>query len=282
MSEPVPTSATPSLTAGEAATAPPAGSSTAGDGAAAPLRHAARFQFLFGGLVFLAVAALAVAALFVFEGGDAGRQGAPWSLFAPSTDGLDTGASEIGDYVGRSYRLASGEQIVAVDGGPLRVQGLPLKIVHRASEADGGDITLFRGNGVLYRMCGLGPQCAIEKGEPTTERALLLRREAIELALYSFHYLRDLEQVVVFLPPPKGEEPSLALHFQRSDFAGQLARPLAQTLPPPVPNPDTITTAPNKAYIQAVSDATLFKVSFTAANQDNAAILVLDPPQTTS
>lgn len=281
MSEPAPSSELPPPRGGEAVGDAPA-DAVAGDGAAVRLRHAARFQFLLGGLVFLAVAALAVATVLVLDGGDGAERGSAWSSFAPSTDGLESGAREIGDYVGRSYRMASGEQIVAVDGGPLRIQGLPLTIVHRESPADGGDITLHRGDGVLYRMCGLGPQCAIDKGEPTTERGLLLRREAIELALYSFRYLRDLDHVVVFLPPPKGEEPSLALHFQRSDLAGQLARPLVQTLPPPVPNPDTIATAPNKAYIQHATDATLFKVSFTTANQDNAVILVLDPPQTTS
>ncbi|HWC27939.1 MAG TPA: hypothetical protein VG474_15215 [Solirubrobacteraceae bacterium] len=110
-------------------------------------------------------------------------------------------------------------------------------------------------------MCGLGPHCALAQGKPTPEHALLLRREALELALYSFHDLEDVEHVVVFMPPPRGEKPSLALDLGRDDVAGQLARPLRATLPPPVPNPDTIATAPNTPAIQQLTFASLFKFS---------------------
>ena len=246
------------------------------------VKHAARFQFATGALVFVAVASLALAFVFTATSGDGGTTRDEWSSFKPSSDGVDSGARQIADHVGRQYRLPTGEQIVAVTGGPLELQDLPMKIALRESLADGGDIEIVDGKGVLYRMCGLGDKCSIASGKPTPERALLLRREALELALYSFHYLDDVENVVVFMPPAKGEEPSIALHFRRDDVAGQLARPLRATLPPPVPNPDTIATAPNTPAVQQLTFANLFKFSLTTGNQDANVFLVLDPLPTDS
>ena len=244
---------------------------------AAAVRYAKRFRLFTGVLVFLAAGALGLAAFFALTSGDEDASGSRWAAFKPTSDGLDSGARQIADYVGRQYRLPTGEQIVAVTGGPLELQDLPMKIAIRESPADGGDIKLLEGDGVLYRMCGLGPKCSIAKGRPTPERALLLRRQALELALYSFHDLKDVEHVVVFMPPPKGEDPSVALHFGRDDVAGQLARPLRATLPPPVPNPDTITTAPSTPFIERLTFANLFKFSLTTGNQDANVFLVLDP-----
>ena len=246
------------------------------------VRHASRFQLITGGLVFVAVASMALAFVFAATSGDRAGVETRWSAFAPSSDGLDTGARQIADYVGRQYRLPTGDQIVVATGGPLQLQDLPLKIVMRQSAADGGAIKVLEGRGVLYRMCGLGPKCAIEKGEPTEERARLLHREALELALYSFHDLDDVDHVVVFMPPAKGKEPEIALHFSRGEVAGELARPLRATLPLPVPNPDTITTAPNQSFVQQLTAVNLFKFSLTESNRDTNAFLVLDPLPTDS
>jgi hypothetical protein len=164
----------------------------------------------------------------------------------------------------------------------MELQDLPMKIAVRESVADGGDIKLLDGKGVLYRMCGLGPKCSIAKGKSSSERLLLLRREALELALYSFHDLDDIHHVVVFMPPAKGEDPTLALHFGRGDVAGQLAHPLKATLPLPVPNPDTITTAPDTPSIERLTFGNLFKFSLTTGNQDANVFLVLDPLPTAS
>ena len=245
-------------------------------------RYGTRFQFLTGALVFLAVASIAVAAYLAATSVDRGGDGRPWADFKPTSNGLETGSQQIAEYVGGQYRLPTGEQMVAITGGPLELQGLPMKIAVRESPADGGDIEILEGRGVLYRMCGLGPKCAIAKGAPTPERALLLRRAALELALYSFHDLERVQHVVVFMPPPKGRDPEVALHFRRSDVAGQLARPLQATLPRPVPNPDTVVTAPNTPVVQRLTFANLFRFSLTPGNQDASVFLVLDPLPTDS
>jgi hypothetical protein len=244
--------------------------------AAAP--HAARFQILTGVLIALALAAVTAAILVASSGGRSGGADATtWSPFKPSSDGLDTGAREIADYVGGRYRLPGGQQIVAVTGGPTEIQGLPMRIAVRHSAADGGQIDVLAGRGVLYRLCGLGPKCAIVTGKSTPERLLLLQREALELALYSFHDLKDVADVVVFMAPPKGKSQNLALHFRRGDVAGQLARPLRATLPALVPTPDTIDQSPEKPFLESLTFGNLFKFSLTQANQDTSVFLVLDP-----
>jgi hypothetical protein len=240
--------------------------------------HAARFQIVSGVLVAVALAAVTAAFLAASAGGRRSTDdGTSWAAFRPSSDGLDTGTSEIAAYVGGRYRMPSGQQIVAVTGGPMEIQGMPMRIAVRHSAADGGQIDVLDGRGVLYRLCGLGPKCAIPTGKPTPERLLLLQREALELALYSFHDLKDVDNVVVFMPPPKGKSPDLALHFQRGQVAGQLTRPLRATLPALVPTPATIDRAPEKPFVQSLTLANVFKASLTPANQDTSVFLVLDP-----
>ncbi len=250
---------------------------------AVPAPHARRFQVFTGILLALAITAVTGAVIVASSGGGGGDEGASWSQFKPSSDGLDTGAKEIAGYVGPKYRLPSGEQIVLVTGGPLEVQGLPMRIAIRHSAADGGKADLVDGGGVLYRMCGLGPNCSIAKGSASTERGLLLYREALELALYSFHDLDGADNVVVFMPPPpKGKDPTIALHFRRGEVAGQLARPLRATLPSPAPTPATIDRSPDTPFVKALTLGNVFTFSFTQANQDRALFLVLDPPPTDS
>jgi len=243
--------------------------------------HATRFQVFTGILLALAIAAVAVAGMVLLEGGagGGGNDTTAWSAFKPSSDGLDTGAQEIADYVGPQYRLPNGQQIVAVTGGPLQIGDLPLRIAVRHSPADGGQIDLIGGKSVLYRLCGLGPKCAIASGKTSNERGLLMYRESLELALYSFHDLKGVDNVVVFQPPPRGKEPTIALQYRRGEVAGQLARPLRATLPNPVPTPDTIDHSPDTPFVQALTAGNVFKFSLTQANQDTTAFLVLDPVQ---
>ena len=58
------------------------------------------------------------------------------------------------------------------------------------------------GNTIAYNLCGIGGKnCAIGVGQPSTDRLLLLRREALELALYTFKYIGGTQNVVAILPP---------------------------------------------------------------------------------
>ena len=71
----------------------------------------------------------------------------------------------------------------------------------------------------------------------------LLRREALELALYSFRYLDGIESTLVLLPPRADGQAATAVFVERGDVRAELNRPLDQTLTAPL--------APGVGEIQA-------------------------------
>ena len=55
----------------------------------------------------------------------------------------------------------------------------------------------------MYSFCGLGAHCSIATGKPSQTRGQLVRREALETALYTFKYMPVIDSVIVFMPPRK-------------------------------------------------------------------------------
>ena len=235
--------------------------------------HAAKFQFILGALI--AVGVVGIASLLLVIGSGSSNESTGWSAWKPGDNGVD-GAKEIADHVGPQYRLPTGEQLVLIDAGELKVQDLEMDVVMRDNN---GDLSLLEGDAVLYKLCGLGPKCSIAKGKPSTERHLLLRREALELALYSFRYLGGIDQVVVQMPPPPGEEPSQALFFQKGDVEGQLDAPLRATLPVPAPSIKNVKKTPTASLVEQITNRGLFNFTYTQA-QDARVYLVLEPRST--
>jgi hypothetical protein len=223
-----------------------------------------------------AVAVIASAATVIVATGGASRPAADtWSPWHPR--GGDDPLGQIAQHVAPEYRLSNGEELVAVTGGPLEIAGLPMQIALRESPAAGGDIELLDGQGVLYRLCGLGKRCAIDHGKPSTQRHLLLRREALELALYTFRYVSDVDQVVVFLPPPPGKQATQALLVRHGDVHAELARPLRATLGRRTPSVAGVDASPDAALVNRITIRTLYTFSLTQANQDASVFLVLEP-----
>jgi len=247
----------------------------------APARHstyAPRFHFLTGALVAVGLAALAglVAFLAIPRGGnDGGVQ--HWSAWTPSTGG-EAGANQIAQHIGPQYRLPDGRQIVNVGVTGLEIQGVPLAVAVRQDPAQGGSIKVFDDDGIIYHLCGLGPSCAIDSGQPSTQRGLLLRREALELALYSFRYLGSIHQVVVFMPPVKGKTPTQALFFREGDVASELDRPLTASLSPRVPSVGTVTGSPDTPLVVKITSPKTFDFSLTGDQTSQRGFIVLDPP----
>jgi hypothetical protein len=246
----------------------------------APARHsqfAPRFHFLTGALVAVGLAALAGLALFIALPGGGTDGGQKWSEWTP-TSGGQTGAEQIAEHVGVQYRLPNGRQIVNVGVTGLEIQGVPLAVAVREDPAQGGNIHVFDDGGVIYHLCGLGPSCAIDSGKPSTQRGLLLRREALELALYSFRYLGDVHQVVVFMPPVKGKTPSQALFFREGDVARELDRPLTASLSPRVPSVGNVTVSPDTPLVVQITSPKTFDFSLTGDQTSQRGFIVLDPP----
>jgi hypothetical protein len=242
--------------------------------------HAARFQFVYGILIGVAIAALA-AAVIAFSHKDNGQTIAlsTWSTWQPTRGGGDP-IQQIVDHVAPEYRLPSGKQIVAVTGGPSQIEGIPLIVALRSDPAKNGDTNILENkNIVLYRMCGLGKDCSIKEGKPSTERGLYLRREALELALYTFNYVADIDGVVVLMPPVPGQKPSHAVFFRPQDVEPSLEHPLVDTLPGPTPNVKTLMHSSNLPIVNSITAPLQFDFSVTQDNTNNRGYLVLDTPK---
>ena len=69
----------------------------------------------------------------------------------------------------------------------------------------------------MYTLCGLADGCSIAEGEPSPARGELLRRQALELALYSFTYLDGIGSTLVLFPPAGGRQFATAVFLQHSD-----------------------------------------------------------------
>jgi hypothetical protein len=246
-----------------------------------PPPHAARFQFFYGILIGVAVAALA-AAVLAFSGDDKPQKVSlsNWSAWQP-TRGAGDPIQQIIDHVAPEYRLGSGKQAVAVTGGPSAIEGIPLVVALRSDPANHGDVSILDNkNVVLYRMCGLGKDCSIKEGKPSRERGLLMRREALELALYTFNYVADIDAVTILMPPamdPKTKKFShVALLFRPQDVQPSLQNPLVDTLPGPTPSVKTLLRSRNLPVIDSITRPLQFDFSVTQDNANNRGYLVLD------
>ena len=175
-----------------------------------------------------------VAGVAITVTGGISRDGGPtWSSWKPSGSGID-GAKEIASFVAAKYRLSSGgRQLVAVQANKPEILNVPLELVAVRGGSSSNDIaTASAKNSVVYILCGLGTRCSITVGKPTEARARLLRREALELALYTFKYLKGVDSVITFLPPPPNQKPpSWSVYFRKPDFKQELKQPLRTTLP---------------------------------------------------
>ena len=197
-------------------------------------------------------------------------------------------ARQIASHVGDKYRMKDHSQLVGVQAGPFEVSdNVPLESVALRTAPEGGDIEYIKGDGLIYTLNGLGPKGSINIGKPSSERHLLLRREALELALYTFRYVEDVDLVVALLPPtpPKkvkagaiavapAETPTQALFFRPGDLEPQLEIPINATIPRATPIPEAIPGG-EAQRIDALTRGNLFLATFQQS-QDLKAYLVLD------
>jgi hypothetical protein len=291
-----------------AARSPARATPARGGPSASANRNAPRFQFLFGALGALSVAAVALAIALLRAPAPAPER--PWSGWEPAADGVDP-ARQIAAYVAPRYRLDDGKQIVQVSGGPATFKGQELIIgMARSGQAPAA----LGGNNVLYQLCGDGTECSINEGKPSTERALLLAREALELALYTFRYVSGTSQVVVTIPPPppsgasgktsaakltstgtgttagSGSTTSAsadsttttrtvshALLFTQADLAAALEAPLSATLSTVTPQVSQMDGWPDASTVKALTEPHLYDFTISETQQAGA-VMLLEPP----
>jgi hypothetical protein len=126
---------------------------------------------------------------------------------------------------------------------------------------------------------------------------LLLRREALELALYTFRYISGVTNVVAILPPghtvqtstltakpppasstaTNNKPLSIALLFLRDELQPWLAQPVVNTLPEQFPPAvDQMRSAPEAGLVEQITARGLFSQHLVTA-QDGSTLIVLDP-----
>jgi hypothetical protein len=245
----------------------------------APLRpHRERFLFVYG--LLGGVLAVAIAGVVIYAGRSI-SPGQTWSSWHPSGGGLGA-ASQIADHVSKTYRLANGDQLVDVIAkapsvSPTTGETAPLHYIAIQGKKGAGSVPspISSSNSVMYQLCGLGTSCSIATGAPTVERGTLVRREILELALYTFKYIGGIKHVIAFLPPPAGQSAQYLVYLQKSDVSDQLKAPLARTLGAHVPLPSTIPSREVHA-VDAATESKVYKFGLAQA-QTGDLVLVLTP-----
>jgi hypothetical protein len=272
--------------------------------------HAGKFRTATAILVGCAIAAI----LITIAIGSQGRQGetsAKWSAWSPSDSGT-LGARDIADFIAPFYRISAVDQLAVVTvvnlenamaaaaaapsaaNGPTASSSSGLQVAVKPSPTSSA-VSLLTGNTIAYNLCGIGGKaCAIGVGMPSTQRLLLLRREALELALYTFKYIHGTQNVVAILPPGKTTQTSaltrklptsdsatkpvnMAVLFVRQEVQPLLDQPLSATFPEP--NPPTvaeISRAPEAGLVDQITARGLFSEQLQQA-QDGSNLIVLDP-----
>ena len=268
-------------------------------------RYSGRFHFLLGAL--LACGAAAVALLFAaLLGGSSTTRTITlktlpaWSRWHPTAGTGSAAAQQIATHVAHQYHGSDGRQLVLATGSALNYGGFPASLVIRHSVANGGTDDVLDGAAVQYALCGIGgadapvtpsktKACMIPAaGKATKSRELLLRREAVELALYSFKYL-PVTQTVVLMPPTPGRtaagkttnktptQTALLFRSTTPGVATAITRPLKATLSDTAPTLRSVASAPDaKAVGSLTADGVVFDFHFSLSPQDGQAFLVLD------
>jgi len=241
-----------------------------------PGAHRRRFVLVYG-ILALALGA-AVAGLVVYAGRSINPAPA-WSAWKPSGGGLGA-AKQIAAHVGSTYHLPSGEQLVDVIAKAPSVspanQQIPIHyVILNLKGANDPIVAVDSSNSVMFSLCGLGQSCSIATGKPSVERGTLVRREILELALYTFKYVGGVKNVIAFMPPTPGNQPQYVVYLEKSDLQSELKQPLGRTLGPKVPLPTTITPREQQT-IDTETQARVYKYSLSQAQQGDA-ILVLAP-----
>jgi hypothetical protein len=261
------------------ALAPPSQDSARGRG------YRTRFVWIY--VVLAAIAGAGLAAFVVLMAKPDAAPSAAWSSWEP-TGSDDAKARQVAATVANRYRFKNGQQIVTALVGPPRVSAggetgeLPVRAIAirpdiTSGKKDEDDIEIIEtGSSLLFILCGLGQNCSITSGSPSEERHTLLRREALELALYTFKYLPDVSSITVFLPPrPDGQTAPTAVFFKRGDLKDALKQPLARTLDSPTPRIGEM-KGRDLANVNRLTRPSLYQYEYAQA-QDGSAILVLDP-----
>jgi hypothetical protein len=248
------------------------------------LVYRGRFATFYVLLAVVGGAAVGALVVLVSQGSPAPAQA--WAEWAPEGS-AERKAALIGEHVGDTYRLPTGRALAPVtyagpptvtgpDGSLFQVRALAVQPASKLPSADASDVDTFAAaNTVMYTLCGLGNACSIP-GAASVERGALLRRQSLELALYSFKYIDGIDTVLALLPPRADGEEATAVFIERRDVRAELDRPLELTLTAPLtPGVGEMSSEELRA-VDRLTRARLYEYTYLQA-QDGSPVMVLSP-----
>ena len=192
-------------------------------------RYSTRFALAH---ILVIVAFASVLGLFAYLVSRSETSGS-WSSYKPTGGETYPRAQKLANFVAPRY-LSNGTPIAVVQAQPLFfhdrvVDGVAFT---RAPFQDVGEhyhqLEPAGASTMAYVFCGQAARCGL--AEAGAEDVIpLLRRESLELALYTFKYWPDIDAVVAILPPATKSSP--AVYLKRSNLEAELSKPLERTLP---------------------------------------------------
>jgi hypothetical protein len=191
-----------------------------------------RHRFTIAYLALGVIVGAALGAFIVLANRPGPKPAPPWSKWQPTEASVGATAQAIASHVSGSYRLPDGRQVARIiTAAPSQAAG-NVEAIALADRPNAVTVYPTAGS-IIYTFCGTEQNCRLAE-KSTRGGAAVLRREALELALYTLKYSKATD-VAVFFPPGQGVNGSSSvLFFPREDFSSELKRPLNVTLPHPV------------------------------------------------
>jgi hypothetical protein len=252
-----------------------------------------RFSLAFTLLIVLGVAGVGGLVFVLVK--PSGTKAPPWSTFKPTGSSLAM-ERQIATKVSAEYKDSTEARLVSVFPGPLQatqyVQGnsgtqsveVPVSLVAvqpdlSTGRHEQGDYTFFHPDSTVgYAMCGLGASqqnCSVLSSSGGSV-AGLLRREALELALYTLKYVPNTDAVVVYLPPPGNPQAAAkAVFLARKDVKANLHLPLRRTL-----KPQQVVQGggvPDGGHVGELISSRIYTSNYQTLPSDGSSALVLTP-----
>jgi hypothetical protein len=257
--------------------------------------HDTRFTLAYTVLIMLAVAGVGALVFILLR--PAAPHSPPWSKFVPTGSSLDI-ERQIATQVSSEYEAAPGSLLVTVFPGPLQAPGVvqgdsgpqsvqvPITLIAvqpdvSTGQHEQGDFTFYRPDSTVgYEMCGFSDtqqNCAAPSlvGANTEQ---LLRREALELALYTLKYVPGTNAVLTYLPPTSNSQaPKTTVFITRNDVHDNLDVPLGRTLKTRKIQLGAL-LVPDSGHVTKLTH--IFTTSYQTLPSDGTAALTLTPATT--
>ena len=249
-----------------------------------PGPHAGRFMLAYG-ILGLVLGATVVALAVGLTRSDS--KSVAWSTWKPGDSGSER-VRDIAAHVAARYRQENGRQLVLVIPRSPSVMDPPITAAAIDKQALFDKEQQFSTFGLeksmLFIFCGDGTNCSMA-GTPSRERHRLLRREALELALYTFRYVDGVDSVVTFMPSrldaSAGNNDNTlqnALFFRKSQYEKFTKEPLSDTLPG-APE-DTNRSKSQSNVVDGLTFPAYYRYQLQRSPDGSNAVLVLSPAPT--